>query len=240
MNVIISLASAGIHGFESPAAGYQEKALSLNNLIVSHPSATVFAEVTDDAMTGLGLFTGDLLVVDKSLTATRGDVVLALVHGETVCRQLDDDHDHHQLHANTNAHYSEISVTDGIEIQGVAICAVRFHRRKRDPLVLKSLDDLLVESTFVGRARGESMTGVGIHSGDILIVSRQLTPSSGDVIIAMYNEEFVCKVLDLSNSRLLSANDDFEPVSIRLDDRFWCEGVVPASIRLLKQPSLLV
>lgn len=120
MNVIIGLASAGIHGFESPAAGYQEKALSLNNLIVSHPSATVFAEVTDDAMTGLGLFTGDLLVVDKSLTAKRGDVVLALVDGETVCRQLD-----HQLHANTNAHYSEISVTDGIEIQGVAICQGR-------------------------------------------------------------------------------------------------------------------
>ncbi|QXN27161.1 phage repressor (plasmid) [Shewanella putrefaciens] len=236
MNVIIGLASAGIHGFESPAAGYQEKALSLNNLIVSHPSATVFAEVTDDAMTGLGLFTGDLLVVDKSLTATRGDVVLALVDGETVCRQLD----HHQLHANTNAHYSEISVTDGIEIQGVAICSVRFHRRKRDPLVLKSLDDLLIESTFVGRARGESMTGVGIHSGDILIVSRQLTAGSGDVIIAIYENEFVCKVLDLTNSRLLSANDDFEPVLIKPDDRFWCEGVVPASIRLLKQPSLLL
>ncbi|WP_413495541.1 S24 family peptidase [Shewanella baltica] len=236
MNVIVGMVSAGIHGFESPAAGYQEKALSLNNLIISHPSATVFAEVTDDTMTGLGLFAGDLLVVDKSLTATRGDVVLALVDGESVCRQLDPDH--HQLHA--NAHYSEISVTDGIEIQGVAICAVRWHRRKRDSQVLKSLDDLLIESSFVGRARGESMMGVGIHSGDILIVSRQLTAGSGDVIIAMFENEFVCKVLDLTNSRLLSANDDFEPVSIKPDDRFWCEGVVPASIRLLKQPSLLV
>lgn len=128
MNVIVGLASAGIHGFESPAVGYQEKALSLNNLIISHPSSTVFIEVTDDKMMGLGLFLGDLLVVDRSLTAARGDVVLVLVDGEYVCRLLDPDH--HQLYA--TEHYSDMSVTDGIEIQGVVICAVRWHRRKRE------------------------------------------------------------------------------------------------------------
>src|SRR5262245_30704789 len=44
-------------------------------------------------------------------------------------------------------------------------------------------------ATFFVRVAGESMREAGIHSGDVLIVDRALTPSDGSVIIAIVNGE---------------------------------------------------
>ncbi|EJL85168.1 translesion error-prone DNA polymerase V autoproteolytic subunit [Pantoea sp. GM01] len=75
-------------GFPSPAQDYVEDRLDLNKLLVKHPSATYFVKVSGDSMCGVGISDGDLLVVDRSLTAKHGDIVVASVAGEFTVKEL--------------------------------------------------------------------------------------------------------------------------------------------------------
>jgi DNA polymerase V len=105
-----------------------------------------------------------------------------------------------------------------------------------------SLDALLIEhpsATFIGRADGDSMQGVGIFNGDILIVDRQVQVKNNDVIVANFNGEFICKILDTQRRLLLSANKNNQDVQITQDDQFTIEGVVIRSIRFHRQSHLL-
>ncbi len=75
-------------GFPSPAENYIEDQLDLNRYCVKNPPATFFVRVDGDSMTGAGINCGDLLVVDRSLTAGNGDVVVAIVDGEFTLKRL--------------------------------------------------------------------------------------------------------------------------------------------------------
>ena len=74
-------------GFPSPADDYVDQRLDLNDL-VEHPAATFFVKVTGDSMTGASIHDGDLLVVDRSLEATDGKIVIAGVNGELTVKRL--------------------------------------------------------------------------------------------------------------------------------------------------------
>ncbi|CAI3959657.1 SOS-response transcriptional repressor LexA (RecA-mediated autopeptidase) (LexA) (PDB:1AY9) [Commensalibacter communis] len=56
-------------GFPSPATDYMEKPLDLTEYFIHHPSSTYYIHVADDSMNGYGIFDGDLLIVDRSMTA---------------------------------------------------------------------------------------------------------------------------------------------------------------------------
>ncbi|WP_067701025.1 MULTISPECIES: translesion error-prone DNA polymerase V autoproteolytic subunit [unclassified Erwinia] len=75
-------------GFPSPAQDYVEDRLDLNKLAIKHPSATYFVKVSGDSMRGAGIGDGDLLIVDRSLTAEHGDIVVAAVDGEFTVKEL--------------------------------------------------------------------------------------------------------------------------------------------------------
>ncbi|MDX1361943.1 MAG: S24 family peptidase, partial [Pseudoalteromonas tetraodonis] len=85
-----------------------------------------------------------------------------------------------------------------------------------------------------------SMQEIGIFEGDLLLVDRAEIPKDGDVIVANLNGLFVCKLLDKTNARLLSASSAYKPVQLTESDEFQLEGVVTRSIRLHRQsPELL-
>ncbi|MBQ4833351.1 S24 family peptidase [Pseudoalteromonas sp. MMG010] len=106
-----------------------------------------------------------------------------------------------------------------------------------------SLDELLIkhpDATFIGIASGSSMQEVGIFAGDLLIVDRAEHANNGDVIVANLNGLFVCKLLDKTNARLLSASPLHKPVQLTQGDQFQLEGVVTLSIRMHRpSPELL-
>ena len=84
-----SLVSAVVvAGFPSPAEQYSENPLDLNELMVRNAPATFYVRVVGDSMEGAGIFNGDILVVDKSLGAQNGDVVIASVNGEFTVKFL--------------------------------------------------------------------------------------------------------------------------------------------------------
>jgi DNA polymerase V len=69
-------------GFPSPAEDYIEKTLDLNELCIQHPAATFFVRVQGESMIGVGIFPGDVLVVDRSLRAQHGDIIIASLESE--------------------------------------------------------------------------------------------------------------------------------------------------------------
>jgi DNA polymerase V len=74
-------------GFPSPAQGYEQQAIDLNELLVSNPPATFFVRARGDSMVDAGIRDGDLLVVDFSRQPRHGDIVIArLDDGFTVKR----------------------------------------------------------------------------------------------------------------------------------------------------------
>jgi len=75
-------------GFPSPAEGYIEDALDLNELCVAHPAATYYARVTGDSVKDAGIWDGDLVVVDRAIEPRHGHIVVAAVDGEMTIKRL--------------------------------------------------------------------------------------------------------------------------------------------------------
>ena len=115
-------------GFPSPAEDSVELSLDLNNLIVAHPSSTFFVRVEGDSMSGAGIISGDMLVVDRSITPKSGDIVVAILDGEfTVKRWLKRNNSWFLIPENNR--FKEIKISSnaseqGFEIWGVVTYAV--------------------------------------------------------------------------------------------------------------------
>lgn len=75
-------------GFPSPAEEYVEKGLDLNTYLVRNKAATYFFRVVGDSMTGAHIHDGDMLVVDRSVEAKHGHIVLAVINNEYTVKRL--------------------------------------------------------------------------------------------------------------------------------------------------------
>ena len=92
------------------------------------------------------------------------------------------------------------------------------------------------EASFLLKAKGDSMVGVGIHDGDILIVDRSITASNGCVVIATVDGQFTVKTLEKKRGliRLLPANPDFQPIEFKDEQELQIWGVVTNVVHSLK------
>lgn len=117
-------------GFPSPAQDYIEQTLDLNELCISHPAATFFVRVEGESMTGAGIFPNDILVVDRSLTARHGDIVIASLEQAMTVKQLHLKPLPIQLLPNNPA-YPPLVITEDmvLEIFGVVTNVVRSLQR---------------------------------------------------------------------------------------------------------------
>jgi DNA polymerase V len=75
-------------GFPSPAEDYLDKTLDLNELLIAHPAATFFVRVAGDSMQNAGIFSGDILVVDRSLEPADNKIIVAIVGSEFTVKRL--------------------------------------------------------------------------------------------------------------------------------------------------------
>lgn len=74
--------------YGNPAEDYVEKTIDLNELCIQHPAATFFVRVQGESMSGAGIYPGDVLVVDRSLRAKHGDIIIASLETEMTVKQL--------------------------------------------------------------------------------------------------------------------------------------------------------
>ena len=75
-------------GFPSPAEDYVEGQLDLNDHLIPHPSATFMVRAVGDSMAGAGIFSGDILVVDRSVQARHGSIIIAVLNAELPVKRL--------------------------------------------------------------------------------------------------------------------------------------------------------
>ncbi|GJE45725.1 LexA family protein [Methylobacterium soli] len=75
-------------GFPSPADDFLEGALELPRWLAPNPPATFAWNISGDSMRGAGIFDRDLAVVDRSLKAGHGSVVVAAIDGEMSIKRL--------------------------------------------------------------------------------------------------------------------------------------------------------
>jgi len=117
-------------GFPSPADDHLDQSLDLNEHLIKHPAATFFCRVTGESMTGLGIFDGDIIIVDRALEPTHGDVVLAAVDGELTCKVLDK---HQKRLLSSNKQFKPIHITDEMDliVEGVITYSISSHRCTR-------------------------------------------------------------------------------------------------------------
>jgi DNA polymerase V len=80
--------SAPAAGFPAPGDDMVEKSLNVHDYLVKHPVSTFFVRVEGDSMEGAGIFSGDILVVDRSVEAVSGKIVVAAVGGGLVVKRL--------------------------------------------------------------------------------------------------------------------------------------------------------
>ena len=85
MPIVTEMVAAG---FPSPALDGREEGFSLDAHVIKHPEYTFIVTVAGDSMEGAGIFHGDWLVVDSSLTPEDGDVVVAVLDGELTVKRL--------------------------------------------------------------------------------------------------------------------------------------------------------
>lgn len=74
-------------GFPSPAADYVGDRIDLVKEMVVHPETTFYARIEGDSMHDAGIFSGDVVVIDRSLQPRDGDFVAACVDGEFTLKE---------------------------------------------------------------------------------------------------------------------------------------------------------
>src|SRR3990167_1508561 len=81
-SVLVRMIEARVSaGFPSPADDYVETYLSLDELVNVRAPSVYLVRAGGDSLTEVGIFDGDVLVVDRAAVANQGDVVIALIEG---------------------------------------------------------------------------------------------------------------------------------------------------------------
>ena len=103
-------------GFPSPAADYMEERIDLNKELIKHPMATFIIECEGDSMINAFIPHRAKLVVDRSITAENGSIVVAVVNGEFTVKYLKKN-SHKCWLVPANKKYKEVEITADMDMQ---------------------------------------------------------------------------------------------------------------------------
>ena len=80
--------TANATGFGAAADDYAERGIDLNEQLIRNKPATYFFRMKGDAMQDVGIFDGDVLIVDRSLKLANGKIIVAVLNGELLVRRF--------------------------------------------------------------------------------------------------------------------------------------------------------
>lgn len=88
-------------------------------------------------------------------------------------------------------------------------------------------------TTFFARIRGDSMSGIGMSDGDIVVVDKSLEPENNKVAVCYLDGEFTIKRIVLKDSKffLVAENEKYQPIEITEDNDFVIWGIVTNIIK---------
>jgi DNA polymerase V len=102
-------------GFPSPAGDFMNESIDLNKYVTLHPAATFYARANGMSMEG-DINDGDLLVIDKSITASDGKIAICYIDGEFTVKRIKTDTEGIWLMP-TNERFKPILVTESNDLR---------------------------------------------------------------------------------------------------------------------------
>lgn len=118
--------TANANGFGAAADDYMERGIDLNEQLILNKPATFFFRMNGDAMIEDGIFNGDILIVDRSIKATAGKIIVAILDGELIVRRLQKNSNNAELVA-ANKKISAIQLSsfdDRSHVWGIVTCVI--------------------------------------------------------------------------------------------------------------------
>jgi DNA polymerase V len=107
-------------GFPSPASDYVDKSIDLNEILIKNKVATFLVRAIGDSMIEAGIFSGDILIIDKSITPANKNIVVAILNGEFTVKRFVKDRNRIFLQPENKKYKNiEISDEDDFKIWGV-------------------------------------------------------------------------------------------------------------------------
>lgn len=113
-------------GFPSPADDYSDSSLDFNEYLVKNKTATFIVRVEGDSMSGAGINTGDLLVVDRSVKPANNSIIVAIVSGEFTVKRLTKELGRYYLYPE-NSDYPVIEISEEMEFQVWGVVTYAIH-----------------------------------------------------------------------------------------------------------------
>lgn len=118
--------TANANGFGAAADDYMERGIDLNEQLILNKPATFFFRMNGDAMIEDGIFSGDILMVDRSIKPASGKVIVAILDGELLVRRIQRGPTYVELLA-ANKKMSNIQLPafdDRSNVWGVVTCVI--------------------------------------------------------------------------------------------------------------------
>lgn len=126
--VPLTLFECAVHaGFPSPAADYAQGRIDLNQHLLLNENSSFLFRVRGESMTGIGIYDGDTLIVDRSIVPAHNQIVLAVIDDEFTVKRLYRRGQDVRLIAENPA-FTQITLKDGQELRIWGVVTFNLHR----------------------------------------------------------------------------------------------------------------
>ncbi|KAK0332026.1 hypothetical protein LTR94_026552, partial [Friedmanniomyces endolithicus] len=215
-------------GFPSPAQDWEEDAINLAELLRLNRAGSFVFRIDGSSMVDAGIADRDVVVVDRDVTPRSGDIVIAIVAGGFVCRQLVYRGRVPYLEArNSRQSYPEQMADDQTEIWGVVRAGVRDYQRSErvfDPRLRRVPVVVLSNNDGCAIARSEEAKALHIKMGEPFFKIRDIIKRHG-IEVRSSNYELYADMNRRFNAVIAEHSDIVEIYSI--DESFYRLPVLP-------------
>jgi DNA polymerase V len=119
------VATANATGFGAATDDFMERGIDLNEQLIMNKPATFFFRMNSNAMENASIESGDVLIVDRSIKASNGKIIVAAVNGELLVRRFQQNFNGVSLCAE-NKKFKDIVLDEWMQFQswGVVTCTI--------------------------------------------------------------------------------------------------------------------
>ncbi|MDA9129421.1 S24 family peptidase [Candidatus Gracilibacteria bacterium] len=112
-------------GFGAPAEEAARQRLSLESYIIEKPNTSVFVSVKGDSMQDAGIYSGDVVVVEKGGPVREDDIIVAEIDGSYTLKYYKKDSSGKIFLRPANSDLSDMYPREYLEIFGVVKTVIR-------------------------------------------------------------------------------------------------------------------
>lgn len=129
--------AGGYGSFESPALDFPEDSIDLLKYLIKDRETTFFAHVTGDSLNGIGVFDGDLLIIQKGLFPRENDIVVVFYQGEFYVKRYKPRYKENSLNLeeirlkSENPHYSDMYISEDTDFQLWGVATYNIHALRK-------------------------------------------------------------------------------------------------------------